>query len=73
MKAKYERGMLGKKQSKGVQSVLDSLISFGMIIGCIVTIILSLFLSTSLLDRIVLGSAFSLLSGYFVYEIYSIT
>ena len=46
MKAKYERGMLGKKQSKRAQSVVD---------------------------RIVLGSAFSLLSGYFVYEIYSIT
>jgi len=42
MKAKYERGMLGKKQSKGAQSVVD---------------------------RIVLGSAFSLLSGYFVHEI----
>ena len=72
MKAKYERGTLGKKQSKGAQIVLDSLMPFGMIIGCIVAIILNLFLSTSLLDMIVLGSAFGLLFGYFVYEIYSI-
>ena len=44
MKDKYEKGTLGKKQSKGAQMVLDSLIPFGMIMGCIVAIILSLFL-----------------------------
>lgn len=71
MKDKYKRGTLGMKQSKGAQSVLDSLIPFGMIIGCIVGLLLSLFLSNSLLAMISLGSAVGLLFGYFAYEIYS--
>ncbi len=67
--SKYERGNLGKKQSKRAQMVLVSLTPFGMIIGCIVAIILSLLLATALLNMIVLGSAFGLLFGYFASRI----
>jgi len=71
MKDKYEKGTLGKKKSETAQQFLNILIPFGMIIGCIVAILLSLFLSTSLLEMISLGSAVGLLFGYFAYEIYS--
>ncbi|SIN99242.1 hypothetical protein SAMN05878443_0847 [Carnobacterium alterfunditum] len=71
--SKYKRDTLGKKQPKRAQTVVDSLIPFGMIIGCIMAIILSLLLATALLNMIVLGSIVGLLFGYFVYEIYSKT
>lgn len=73
MKSKYKSGTLGEKQSKKAQDVLNSLIPFGMLIGCIVGILLSLFFSTSLIAMIGLGSAVGLLFGYFAYEFYSKT
>lgn len=71
MKDKYEKGTLGKKKSSTAQQFLDSLIPLGMIIGCIVAILLSLFWSISLLAMIGLGSGVGLLFGYFAYELYS--
>lgn len=70
MKYKYKSGTLGKKNSKGAQNLLDSLIPLGMIIGCIVAILFSVFFSISLLSTISLGAAIGLLLGYFAYEIY---
>ncbi|GGJ77543.1 hypothetical protein [Virgibacillus salexigens] len=71
MKHKYEKGALGKKTSKGAQNLLDSLIPFGMMIGCIVAILLSMVLPFSLLSIIPWGAGVGLLFGYFAYEIYS--
>lgn len=70
MKSKYTRGKLGKKKSKSAQSLLDSLIPFGMILGCIVAILISIIFSIPLLSTISLGSAVGLLFGYLAYEIY---
>lgn len=70
MKYKYMRGTLGKKKSKSAQILLNSLIPLGMIIGCAVAILLSLFFSLSLLPAISLGAGIGYLFGYFAYEIY---
>ena len=71
MKRKYEKGTLGKKESKSAQTVLDSLIPLGMLVGCAVGILLSLVFSISLLPAISTGSAVGLLVGYFAYDTYS--
>ncbi|ALX50668.1 hypothetical protein [Lentibacillus amyloliquefaciens] len=71
MKHKYKKGTLGKKKSKGAQNLLDSLIPLGMVIGCAVAVLLSIFFPISLLTTIGLGAGIGLLFGYFAYEIYS--
>jgi len=71
MKHKYKKGTLGKKESKGAQNFLDSLIPLGMMIGCAVAVLLSMFFPIPLLSTIGLGSGIGLLFGYFAYEIYS--
>ena len=71
MKHKYKKGTLGKKKSKGAQYLLDSLIPLGMMIGCAVAILLSIFFPISLFSTIGLGPGIGLLFGYFAYEIYS--
>ena len=71
MKYKYEKGTLGKKVSKSAQSLLDSLIPLGMLIGFIVGGLTSMITPISVLDTISLGSGVGLLFGYFAYEIYS--
>ncbi|MBP1916128.1 hypothetical protein [Lederbergia galactosidilytica] len=71
MKYKYKKGTLGKKKTKSAQNLLDSLIPFGMIIGCAVALPLSMFFPISLLSTISWGAGIGLLFGYFAYEIYS--
>lgn len=71
MKHKYKKGTLGKKESKGAQSLLDSLIPFGMMIGYAVAALLSMFFPISFLSSISFGSGIGLLFGYFAYELYS--
>ena len=71
MERKYKKGSLGKKKSKGAQNLLDSLIPLGMLIGCVVGILLSIFSPISLLSAIGLGAGIGLFFGYFAYEIYS--
>ncbi|MFC4022352.1 hypothetical protein ACFOUV_00810 [Oceanobacillus longus] len=71
MKHKYKKDTLGKKKSKGAQNLLDSLIPLGMMIGCAVAVLLSMFFRISLLSTIVWGPGIGLLFGYFAYEIYS--
>ncbi|WP_078380726.1 hypothetical protein [Sutcliffiella halmapala] len=71
MKHKYKKGTLGKKKSKGAQNLLDSLMPLGMISGCAVAVLLSIFTPIPLLSTIVLGAGIGLLFGYFAYEIYS--
>ena len=71
MKHKSKKGTLGKKKSKGAQNFLDSLIPLGMIFGCAVSVLLSIFFPISLQSTIALGAGIGLLFGYFAYEIYS--
>lgn len=71
MKYKYNKGTLGKKKSKSAQYLLDSLIPFGMMIGCIVAVLLSIFFPITLLSTIAWGAGVGLLFGYFAYEIYN--
>ncbi|MGM8216268.1 hypothetical protein ACLIA0_11920 [Bacillaceae bacterium W0354] len=73
MNYKYKNSTLGKKKSKGAQLLLDSLIPLGMMVGCMVAILLSVFLSIPLLSTMVWGAGIGLLFGYFAYEIYSKT
>ncbi|MFB5661015.1 hypothetical protein [Alteribacillus sp. HJP-4] len=70
MKQKFKKGTLGKKDSRIAQSILDSLIPFGMIIGCIAAVLISIFFPVSLPSTIGLGAGIGLLFGYFAYEIY---
>jgi len=71
MKHKYDQGKLGKKESKGAQNLLDSLLPLGMLCGCAISVIFSIFFPTSLLTTVSLGAGIGLLCGYFAYEIYS--
>lgn len=71
MKHKYKKGTLGKKKSKGAQNMLDSLLPFGMMIGCAVAVLLSIFFPISWLSTIGFGAGIGLLFGYFAYEIFS--
>lgn len=65
---KYKKGSLDKKKSKGAQNLL---IPLGMVIGCIVGILLSIFFPISLLSAVGLGTGIGLSFGYLAYEIYS--
>ena len=67
---KHNQGTLGKKKTKGAQNLLDSLIPLGMLFGCAVGVILSMFFPISLLSTLSLGAGIGLLFGYFAYEIY---
>lgn len=71
MKHKYKKGTLGKKKTKNAQTILDSLMPFGMMIGCAVAVILSMFSPISLLSTIAWGPGIGFLFGYIAYEIYS--
>lgn len=71
MKHKYKKGTLGNKKSKEAQVLLDMLIPLGMLTGCIIAILLSMFFPFSLLSAIGLGAGVGLLLGYVAYEIYS--
>ncbi|GIN94898.1 hypothetical protein J6TS1_07680 [Siminovitchia terrae] len=71
LKHKYDQGKLGKKESKGAQALLDSLIPLGILFGCAISVIFSIFFSTSLLSAVSLGAGIGLLFGYFAYEFYS--
>lgn len=68
---KHKQGKLGKKKTKGAQFLLDSLIPLGMLFGCAVSVILSMFFPISLLTILSLGAGIGFLFGYFAYEIYS--
>jgi len=70
LEQKHKQGKLGKKKSKGAQNLLNSLIPLGMLVGCAIGLILSMFFSISLLSSISFGSGIGLLLGYFAYEIY---
>src|SRR5699024_4330355 len=70
MKHKYETGTLVKKETKGAQNLLDSLITFGMLIGIAIAVILSMYSTIYLLSAITWGPAVGFLFGYFAYEIY---
>lgn len=67
----YKQGNLGKKKSKAAQNLLNSLIPLGMLIGCTIGVIVSMFLPISLLPAVSLGAGIGLLFGYFAFEIYS--
>ena len=67
---KHKQGKLGKKKSKDDQNSLDSLMPLGMLFGCTIGLILSMFFSISLLSTLSFGSGIGLLLGYFAYEIY---
>lgn len=71
MKHKHKKGTLGKKKSKSAQSLLDGLIPLGMVTGCVVAILLSMFTPISLLSAIGWGPGIGLLFGYVAYEMYS--
>nr|WP_280771716.1 hypothetical protein [Salipaludibacillus daqingensis] len=71
MKHKYNQGTVGKKKTKTAQSILDSLIPLGMLFGCVMSIIFSIFFPISLLYAFSFGPGIGLLCGYFAYEIYS--
>ena len=71
LKRKYNEGTLGKKKSKGAQDLLDSLITLGMLLGCAIGIILSMFFPIAALTTVILGAGIGYLFGYFAYEMYS--
>lgn len=71
LKHKYNQGNLGQKKTKGAQALLDSIIPLGMLFGCAISVVFSMFFSISLVTIISLGAGIGLLFGYFVYEIYS--
>ena len=67
---RYKQGKLGKKKSKEAQNLLDSLMPLGMLFGCTIGLILSMFFSFSLLSTLSFGSGIGLLLGYFAFKIY---
>ncbi|WP_208559202.1 hypothetical protein [Marinilactibacillus kalidii] len=71
IKSKSIKGTLGKKRTQQAQTLLDSLIPLGMLLGLLFAILSSLFFSISLLSAIPIGAAIGLLIGYVAYEIYS--
>ncbi|MFJ7935571.1 hypothetical protein [Sporosarcina sp. NPDC096371] len=71
LKRKNNEGTLGRKKSKGAQVLLDSLIPLGMIFGCAIGIILSMFFPISPLTTGSLGAGIGYLFGFFAYEMYS--
>lgn len=71
LKAKQKRGTLGKKETTEAQTLLDSLIPLGLIVGSAGGVLISLFFSVSLSMAIPLGAGIGMLAGYFAYEFYS--
>lgn len=71
LKSKFNRGTLGKKKSKDAQSLLDSLIPLGMLLGSALGLVFSNLFPVSLLTTISLGAGIGMLVGYIAYEIYS--
>ncbi|WP_298825447.1 hypothetical protein [uncultured Planococcus sp.] len=71
LKAKQERGTLGKKETTEAQTLLDSLIPLGMIFGSALGVVVGIIFSISLGNAIVLGSGIGMLIGYLAYEFYS--
>ncbi|HLQ71692.1 MAG TPA: hypothetical protein VK142_07800 [Bacillota bacterium] len=71
MKQKYVAGTLCKKKKKEAQYLLDSLIPLGMLVGCAVAPLISLFSSLSFITTIAWGPGIGLLIGYLAYERYS--
>ena len=71
MKHKSKKVILGKKKTLHGQKILDSLISFGMMIGLSVAIVLSIFNLFSFLTAITWGPGIGMLCGYLAYEIFS--
>ncbi|PIC80610.1 hypothetical protein CSV75_02120 [Sporosarcina sp. P18a] len=67
---KTKQGALPKKKSKGAQTLLDSLIPLGMLVGCILGLLISTISPISLGFAFSLGASFGLLGGYFAYERY---
>ncbi|MGE7113312.1 hypothetical protein [Lysinibacillus sp. NPDC047702] len=67
---KHKQGKLSKKKSKNAQILLNSLMPLGMLFGCLIGLILSMFFSISLLSTLSFGSGIGLLLGYFAYEVY---
>ncbi|PID15664.1 hypothetical protein CSV63_07765 [Sporosarcina sp. P34] len=67
---KTKQGSLPRKKSKGAQTLLDSLIPLGMLIGCILGLLISMISPISLGFAFSLGASFGLLGGYFAYERY---
>ncbi len=71
MVKKGKNGTLGKKDSEGAQILLDSLIPLGMISGCAVAVLVSMFFPVSFLTAVSFGPGIGMLFGYIAYEIYS--
>jgi len=71
MKHKYKNGHLGKKKTQRAQHLLDSLIPLGMLTGCVVSVLISLFFNIYFPSAIGLGAGIGLLLGYIAYELYS--
>ncbi|WP_053217053.1 hypothetical protein [Virgibacillus senegalensis] len=63
LKHKYNNGTLGKKKTKSAQTLLDSLIPLGMILGCLISVIFNM--------NVGLGAGVGFFLGYLAYEIYS--
>lgn len=68
LKQKYKEGNLGKKRTKSAQVLLDSLIPFGMLIGCTVGVLVGMFFPVSQLISVSLGASIGYLFGYFAYS-----
>lgn len=68
---KYREGCHDKEKSNGTQNLLASLIPLGMLFGCGIGIVFSIFLSTSLLSAVSIGTGIGLLFGYFAHEFFS--
>lgn len=71
LKAKQRRGTLGKKETTEAQTLLDSLIPLGMIVGIGGGVLLGILFNISLSMAIPLGAGIGMLAGYFAYEFYS--
>ncbi|MDN7227357.1 hypothetical protein QWY15_08645 [Planococcus sp. N064] len=71
LKAKQKRGTLGKKGTTEAQTLLDSLIPLGLIVGSAGGVLISLLFSVSMSLAIPLGAGIGMLAGYFAYEFYS--
>ena len=68
LKAKQKRG---KKETAEAQTLLDSLIPLGMIVGIGGGVLLGILFNISLSIAIPLGAGIGMLAGYFAYESYS--
>lgn len=67
---KMKQGALPKKKSTSAQTLLDSLIPLGMLIGCVLGLLISMISPITLGFAFSLGASLGLLGGYFAYEFY---